>query len=352
MAKIRPLSRKMMIVLVLIIIAVVAVAAYFAYQAYEEKLRQELQHKESLRTTYIEKLGTADAAYISLQSHAGPQNKNRTEDYFAWIQEYEQKLGNYSSVVNDTRLAGSDYQQVVGNSSADDTWIVQNNTRLNQSIESLANKCSEYETDYLTVVAARDRAKQAFDAAYNNSTAAHLIANDSLFMEDYTAYPGLKAYLNACSRNITGYRDSIKNTTNSGAIYQTYLRNDSMEYDEVMTKIDSLNRNVSPLDKQYASLQRKIPTLSVSVGATDYNFSGDLGWYEYVTFLVTNNNYPAPVWNVSVHFTSFDKKTGVMKDMTDVPVTIKTQMSKHHGAILRIERGHTYDLKWTISYDY
>lgn len=353
MVNIGPVSGKLLVILVLITLVAAAGVAYYLYHTEEEKKRLELeQHRESVRAAYAANLTSADLAYTSVEQYGQPPNRNNTEKFYAWLDGYGQRLSNYSAAINCTRVAGADYQQLFGNESEDYAWVDQNSTRLNRSFAGLAGQYDQYKADYAATLAAKEQAKQAYVTASDRASAIYTRTHDNLFLEDYQNYPSLGAYLNSCSRNITLYKDSINETRSAGTAYQAYLMSDSQEYDDILTRIDGLNRDAATLDKKYVGQQGKIPSLTLTVGATDYDWSADMGLYEYVTFQVANNNYPMPVSNITAHFTLIDNQTGVVKDRTDVPVTIHVQVSAFHGAMLRIEDGHKYDLKWTLTYDY
>jgi hypothetical protein len=262
-------------------------------------------------------------------------------------------LGNFSSTVNETLATGIDYQQSYGKDSDDYAWVEENNTRLNRTLTGLNEDYDRHKADYLATLAEKEEAMQAYRASYNNTTAALEIANATLYIDDYKAsYPGLKAYLDACSTNQTKYKLSVEDTAAKGATYQGYLRGDSPEYESVMAWGTTFKKKAEALDSRYAILQDKKPFLNVSMGAIDYDYSGELGWYECVTFMVNNTDYPAPVWNVTVHFILTDKQTGVVKSTDDVDVTVYAQLSKFYLAVLPMEKGRDYDVTWTISYEY
>lgn len=353
MAKFGQISGKWLIVLILIAIFLLAAGTFIAYHFYTEKLRQEQLHRDGVRSAYEEKLSVADAMAADFQSRQPPANKNHTEEYQAWVDGYGQRLDGFASAINESRMAGTDYQQAFGKDSEDYTWVTENNTRLNASLSGVTAEFGRYQADYQAVAAAKEQARQAFNASYDSALAAYATANASLFAEDYSAsYPGLKAYLTACALNLTRYKACIGNATADGVAYQEYLPDDSAEYESIMARTTTLKRGADTLDKRNASLQSKIPRLNLTIGNKDTDYSAELGWYNYYTFRVTNTDYPAPVWNVTAHFTSFDRQTGQVRDRNDVPVTILTQSSRFHGACLRIDRGHNYDITWTLSYDY
>jgi hypothetical protein len=349
MKEIRPFSKKVLVVLVLAAIVTAIGALYFVY---DDMKRQEA-HRDSVKAAYQQGLITADATYASVQGYPDLANRNQSDEYQAWIAGYGQMLGNFSSVVNETQATGIDYQQSFGKGSDDYTWVEENNTRLNRTLIGLNEDYDSHKADYLAVLSEKDEVMQAYQASYNNTTAAFEVANATLYMADYKeSYPGLKAYLNACSANLTRYKLSVGDTAAKGTTYQTYLRGDSPEYESVMAWGTTFKKKSDALDSRYESLHGKKPFLNVSIGAIDYDYSAELGWYECVTFLVNNTDYPAPAWNVTAHFSLIDRETGLVKSTDDVDVPIKAQLSKFYLALLPMERDHGYDVKWTIDYEY
>lgn len=349
MRDIGPLSRKMIVILVLAAIVTAIGALYFVY----DDLKRQEAHRAEVKAAYQQDLITAESTYTAVQGYPELTNRNQSGEYQVWIAGYGQVLGNFSSAVNETLATGMDYQQSYGKGSDDYAWVEENSTRLNRTLIGLNEDYDRYKADYLAVLDEKVEAMAAYQASYNKTTAALERANETLFMADYkTAYPGLQAYLNACSANLTACKISVEDTAVKGTTYQGYLRGDSPEYESVIAWGTAFQKKTETLDSRYASLQGKKPVLNVNVGAIDFDYSAELGWYECVTFLVNNTDYPAPVWNVTAHFSLVDNQTGVVKSTDDVDVPIKAQLSKFYLALLPMERNKDYTVRWTIDYEY
>ncbi|WP_424359210.1 hypothetical protein [Methanocella sp. MCL-LM] len=343
-----PIPKKLLIIAAVIILITAAAAAFFIY----DDIKRQEAHRNSVKALYQENLNSADYAYAAVQGYPEPAHKKLPEEYNTWLTGYEEVLGNFTSVVNNTLATGAEYQQAFGSGSPEYSWVQQNNTRLNQTLADLTRGYEGYKADYLSLSEAKEQARLAYETAYANSTSAYEMANASLSKEAEAAYKGLKAYMDAGSANLTRYKDTVNSTLSAGETYQEYLRGDSAEYESILARGTTLKKNANNLDSRYASLQDRVPVLNVTIGNTDYNYGADVGWYEYVTFLVNNTDYPTPVWNVTVHFKLIENQTGMVKSTDDVPVTVYAQLSKYYGAILPIERDHNYYVVTSVTYDY
>lgn len=349
MRDIGPLSRKMIVILVLAAIVTAMGALYFVY----DDLKRQEAHRAEVKAAYQQDLITADSAYAAVQGYPELANRNQSGEYQAWIAGYGQALGNFSSAVNVTLATGADYQQSYGKGSDEFAWVEENSTRLNRTMIGLNEDYDRYKADYLAVLDEIVEAMAAYQVSYNHTLAALEVANATLYIADYEAsYPGLRAYLNACSTNLTRYKISVEDTATKGATYQGYLPGDSPEYESIMAWGTAFQKKTEAFDSRYASLQGKKPVLNVNVGSIDFDYSAELGWYECVTFLVNNTDYPAPAWNVTAHFSLIDNQTGVVKSTDDVDVPIKAQLSKFYLALLPMERNKGYTVRWTIDYEY
>lgn len=346
-------ARLIISILALIVVIAVIAAGVYVYKADEEKKLLEQQRKDSLRMTYMNNLSVADTAYMSVQSYPVTSGRNFPSEYRAWIDGYKTLINNYSVAVNKTRSAGQAYKTAFGDQSDDYYWVELNDSRLNVRLEGLKTNLSHYESDYIDSVNARDGALHAYEKACSNSAALYEKARHNLYMENYTtSYSGLKAYVDACAYNITVYKNSIEDVETAAADYQAFLRYDSLEYDATITKQENLKKDGTSLDRRLVELQAKKPVIEVTIGATDYNYSPQLGMYEWVTFQVTNKNYPMKISNLVVSFTLIDTATGAVKDQNSVAVTMRIHVSNFEGVALRIDQGHTYEIKWTATYDY
>jgi hypothetical protein len=335
----------------LLLLIVIVIGAIGGGYLYYQEARKKGDLKESLRQTFSDQNNNTTALYAMVTGYQQPPNKNFVEEFRAWIDGYQDAVSDYALGVDGLNLAGVKYKAALDPGKDGDYGnVTQVCDRENETLRKLNETCQQYEKEYAARLVAMNGASDLYDLQLNRSdtlyNSAWGILNDDA---NYAAhFSGYRAYLDACSTNISYYNDSIRLVAEAGAGYQPFLKGES--YWEVNRTVDSMYGNVTKMQQKMADLRKKIP--NVTVNMMDIYMAWDGGYHKSVNFQVENHNYPMKIWNVVVHWKLIDRRTGATRSTADVSVPISIYISNIHAATLKCDENGDYDYQYTISYDY
>lgn len=345
MQKNRSLAVTIGLVLLIVIVLAAAVGGYLYYQDLQRKSDQ----KAFLKQAFSDQINNTSASYAKISLYPEAPNRDYIDSFREWIDGYEGMEDNYSGEVSELVLRGSMYMSVLDKDSSDSSNVSIVCDEANLTVRKLNETCQRYETDYISRCAARDNASRLYYLQLNRSNSLYNTAWDVLG-SNYTKYGGYKAFLDACSHNISYYNSSIPLVANAGAAYQIYLKGE--DYWTINRTIEGMQSNVTKMQQKYADLQKYIPNVTVNMmGDPTMGTDGSKVTTAY-HFQVENHNYPMNIWNIVAHFQLLNKGTGTVRSTKDVPVSMSMYISNIYTAVLECDMNGQYDITYTLSYDY
>ncbi len=339
------------IVVFIVIVIVAAVATYF----YMDGQDRQNKNRESLRQTFSDQHNATDEAYAKITAYPAVTNKNYVEDFRVWIDGYSQRAGNYSQAVDMLLSDGMAYKKTIASDSSDYVNVTQVLNQANETTRTLNDTIRRYEAEYQGRLAMKNNASEDYNKALERSGRLYTAAWDEMHNE--TTYIGSGFYhnfLKGCEQNMSNYNQSIALVQSTGALYQTYLKGNS--FYAIDTTISDLRDKLVKLQKRYVELQANIPNATVYIMTDIPSFATDgTKFTTAYDFQVLNNNFPMKISDVVVHFQIIDNATGIVRSTQDVNVEMATTLgvSRYiYRAEMVCDEGHSYLLKYSLSYEY
>lgn len=347
-------NRTMLYIGIIAVVAVVViVAAALTYLYLDDQDRQN-KNRERLKQVFSDQLNATNESYAKVTAYPAAPNKNYVEDFRAWIDGYRQRVVSYSQTVDTLVSNGTDFKMVIAADSSDYANVTRDCNHANDTVRSLNDTITRYETEYQGRLALKDNASRDYDMALERSAGLYKSAWDQMHNETTLIGSGFyHNFLKACEQNISYYNQSIGQAQNLGAIYQNFIK--GTDFFLVNATIDGMYGNVTKLKTRYNELLVHIPNATVTLMDLNTAISGTGQWQKVQNFQVINNDYPMQISDVVVHFQLIDKATGTVRDTADVPVEMATGICYSRyicQAILKCDEGHDYDVKYTITYEY
>lgn len=336
------------IIALAVLLVIVAVAGYLYLQ--DQDKQNSL--REELKQTFGDQHNETDRQYALISGYPAAGNKNYVDDYLKWINGYRQLADNFSLAATELAADGAAYQAKLANESSDYANVTEICRDAKDKARSVNSTAAGYEQEYQKRLGLQTDAGTAFDLAVQRSLALYDSAW-SYMQQDASHINGgiYHLYLDTCNLNNTYYNNSISLVQSAGATYQNYLK--GSDYLAVNTTIASLQEKSGKLGQRYMELQQKIPNLTVDLPNPPTINYGSSGLYLAQTFRVINNGWPMVVRKVVVSFYSIDKATGVVSATYPVSVDIASASTDYvYSYNIPCQLDHTYDVKYTITYDY
>ena len=336
------------IIAVAVLLVIVAVAGYL----YLDDQNKQNSLREELKQTFGDQHNETDRQYTLITGYPAAGNKNYVDDYLKWIGGYRQLADNFSLAVTELAADGAVYQAKLANDSSDYANVTEICRDAKDKARSVNSTAAGYEQEYQKRLGLRTDASAAFDLAVQRSLALYDSAWSYMQQDASHIYGGIyHQYLDTCNLNNSYYNNSISLVQTAGATYQNYLK--GSDYQAVNTTIASLLEKSAKLGQRYLELQQKIPNLTVVLGDAPTMNYGSGGVYLAQSFRVINNGWPMLVSNVVAHFTIVDRATHVVRGPCDVKVDIDSASTGYDFQYkIPCELDHTYDVKYTITYEY
>jgi nitric oxide reductase large subunit len=336
------------IIAVVVLLVIVAVAGYLYLQ--DQDKQNSL--REGLRQTFGDQHNETDRQYALITGYPAAGNKNYVDDYRKWIDGYRQLADNFSLAVTELAADGAAYQAKLANDSSDYANVTAICRDASNKVKSVNSTAAGYEQEYQKRLGLRTNASADFDLAVQRSLALYDSAWSYMQQSaNYTMGGIYHKYLNVCNLNNTYYNNSISLVQSAGATYQNYLK--GSDYQAVNTTIASLLANSAKLGRQYMELQKKIPNVTIVLGDAPTMNYGSGGVYLAQSFRVINNGWPMLVSDLVVHFTIVDQATRVVRGPCDVKVDIDSASTGYDFQYkIPCEMDHTYDVRYTLAYEY
>jgi hypothetical protein len=336
------------IIAVAVLLVIVAVAGFVYLQDQDKQNRL----REDLKQTFVDQHNETDRQYALISGYPAAGNKNYVDDYQKWVGGYRQLADNFSLAVTALAADGAAYQVRLANDSSDYANVTEICRDAKDKAKSVNSTATGYEQDYQKRLGLRTDAGTAFDLAVQQSLALYDSAWSYMQQNASHINGGIyHQYLDTCNLNNSYYNNSIDLVRSAGATYQNYLK--GSDYQAVNTTIASLMEKSGKLGQQYMELQNKIPNVTIVLGGSPTMNYGSGGVYLAQSFRVINNGWPMVVRNVVAHFSIVDQATHVVRGSTDVPVSITSASTGYDFQFkINCDLDHTYDVKYTITYDY
>jgi hypothetical protein len=336
------------IIAVAVLLVIVAVAGYLYLQ--DQDKQNSL--REDLKQTFVDQQNETERCYTLITGYPPMGNKNYVDDYRKWIDGYRQLADNFSLAVTELAADGMAYQVRLANDSSDYANVMEICRDAKDKARSVNSTAASYEQEYQKRLGLRTDAGSAFDLAVQQSLALYDSAWSYMQQDANHINGGIyHRYLDTCNLNNSCYNNSISLVQSAGATYQNYLN--GSDYLAVNTTIASLLEKSGKLGQRYTELQNKIPNVTIVLGGSPTMNYGSGGVYLAQSFRVINNNWPMVVKNVIAHFSIVDRATHVVRGSTDVPVSITSASTGYDFQfMIYCDLDHTYDVNYTITYDY
>ena len=355
MAPLKPTSEKknrnllyIGIIAVAVLLVIVAVAGYLYLQ--DQDKQNSL--REELKQAFVDQHNETDRQYTLISGYPAAGNKNYVDDYKKWIDGYRQLSDNFSQAAAALTADGAAYKAILAYDSSDYASVTEICRDANDRARSVNSTAAGYEREYQARQGLRTNASAEFDLATQQSLALFNAAWSYMQQDANHTMGGIyHEYLLTCYQNNTDYNNSISLVQAAGAVYQNYLT--GSDYQAVNTTIASLQANSAKLGQRYVELQQKIPNLTIVLGDAPTMNYGSGGVYLAQAFRVINNAWPMLVSNVVAHFSIVDRATGVVRGPCDVKVDIDSASTGYDFQYkIPCELDHTYDVKYTITFEY
>jgi type II secretory pathway pseudopilin PulG len=342
-------------IIVLVAIVIIIIAGITGYFYLDNQDKQAKQHRDSLSQAFGDQLNATDDLYASITGYQAAPNKNYVDDFRTWIDGYRQRVDNYTLAAGQLVAAGADYKTALSSDDTDYANVTKACNQANNTIKSLNDTISRYESEYQERVWQKDNATRSYNEALARADSLYNAAW-SLMQKDTTydlLFGGYHAYLIACQSNNSFYNGSISLVRSAGDSYRGYLKGNS--YYDIDTTISGMQDNVTKLEKRYAELLKNIPNVTVDLADTapTVGTADGVRFTTVYSFQIHNRDWPKKVWDIVAHFQLIDRDTGAVRSTADFTVPpMSMYITTFHTVNLECDLNKQYYVNYTVSYEY